>query len=127
MIELAAAIIVEGESAVCGKREDLAAGAITRKPLCIDSPELPIGVLEDPYGARPWPVQCEMIELAAAIIVKGEDAIGGIRQVIAADAIAWSPLCIDSSELPIGVLEDPDRAFARPIQRQMIELAAAIV
>src|SRR5258708_30291505 len=68
-----------------------------------------------------------MIELAAAIIVKGEDAIGGIRQVIATDAIAWSPLCIDSSELPIGVLEDPDRAFARPIQRQMIELAAAIV
>src|SRR5258708_40060845 len=68
-----------------------------------------------------------MIELAAAIIVKGEDAIGGIRQVIATDAIAWSPLCIDSSELPIGVLEDPDRAFARPIQCQMIELAAAIV
>src|SRR5258708_35814206 len=68
-----------------------------------------------------------MIELAAAIIVKGEDAIGGIRQVIATDAIAWSPLCIDSSELPIGVLEDPDRTFARPIQRQMIELAAAIV
>src|SRR5258708_28240933 len=127
MIELAAAIIVKGEDAIGGLREVIAADAIAWRPLCIDSSEVPIGVLEDPNRALARPIQRKMIELAAAIVVKGEDAIGGIRQVIATDAIAWSTLCIDSSELPIGVLEDPDRTCPRPIQCRMIELATAIV
>src|SRR6266849_4033167 len=107
VIELATAIVVEGKCLVGSGLEIIAADAIPWSPLCIDCSELPIGVLEDPDRTCPWPVQRQVIELATAIVVEGEDAIGGIRQVIAADAIPWSPLCIDCSELPIGVLEDP--------------------
>src|SRR5258708_30781552 len=107
MIELAAAIIVKGEDSVGSGLEIVAADAIAWRPLCIDGRELSIGVLEDPHRTCPRPVQCQVIELAAAIIVKGKCQVDSGLQVIAADAIAWRPLCIDGPELSIGVLEDP--------------------
>src|SRR5205085_1116836 len=107
MIELATAVIVEGEGSIGGTEEVIATDPVPGIALCIHWRKLPHIVLqdEDRPGARP--VQNKMIELATTIIVEGEGLIGGRLEVIATDPAPRITLPVEGCELPRSVLQDP--------------------
>jgi hypothetical protein len=81
---------------------------------------------EDPEGAGAGPVEREVVELAAVVIVEGERAVADIDEVIAADAVAGIALGVDRGEGATGVAQDPEGAAARPVEREVVELAAVV-
>src|SRR5215472_10540125 len=88
--------------------------------------------LQDPNGACAGPVAGQMIELARAIVVKGENLIPAVGKVVAGDSLAGVTLMVDGRErvravVAADLLQDPDGARAGSIADQVIELASTIV
>jgi hypothetical protein len=117
-------IVVKREGAVAGVAEVVPANPSSRCPHRIDRRERAGVVPQNPHRPLSGPIEDEMILPADVAVVEGEDPIGGIRQVVAADAVSGSALLIDRRERPSVVPQDPDRALTRPIEHEMIESAA---
>src|SRR6516164_8713506 len=88
--------------------------------------------LQDPDHASAGPVADQMIELARAVVVKGENSVPIVTQIEAADPDAGVTLMVDGSERVRAVvvadfLQDPNGACTRPVAGQMIKLASAII
>src|SRR5215472_18402641 len=88
--------------------------------------------LQDPNGACAGPVAGQMIELARAIVVKGENLVPEVGEVITGDTLAGVALLVDRRErvravVAADLLQDPNGACAGPIADQVIELASTIV
>src|SRR6516164_594282 len=88
--------------------------------------------LQDPDHAGAGPVADQMIELARAVVVKGENSVPIVTQIEAADPDAGVTLVVDGSErvravVAADLLQDPDGACAGPVADQVIELVSAIV
>src|SRR5438309_2143337 len=90
MIELAAAIVIEGKSAILGGLQVVAtdAGVDPGVSVATDKNWLKIAVcvFQVPDRACTGSVKNHMIELAAAIVIEGKSAILGGLQVVATDA-----------------------------------------
>src|SRR5260370_29704634 len=106
MVELAAAVVVERKGPIGGGLQVVAPDSAARIPLCIDGSEGPPGVLQNLDRARARPIQHEMVELAAAVVVERKGPISRGPQVVAPDSPARSPLCVDWSEGPPRVLRN---------------------
>src|SRR6516164_1498165 len=88
--------------------------------------------LQDPDHAGAGPVADQMIELARAVVVKGENSVPIVTQIEAADPDAGVTLVVDGSErvravVAADLLQDPDGACSGPVADQVIELVSAIV
>ena len=73
-----------------------------------------------------------MIELARAIVVKGENSVPEVGEVVAGNSLAGIALMVDGRErvravVAADLLQDPNGACAGPITDQVIELASTIV
>ena len=67
-----------------------------------------------------WPVEHYVVQLPAAIVVESERSVGWGLQVIPTDTASRIPLGVDRRELTGPVLlQDPDRARARPVQSHL--------
>jgi hypothetical protein len=88
MIELARAAIVKGENSVPIVTQIEAADPDAGVTLMVDGRERVRAVvvanfLQDPNGARTGPVAGQMIKLAGAIVVKGENLVPAVGKVVA--------------------------------------------
>src|SRR5256885_1461509 len=77
--------------------------------------------------AQPRPIEHEVVELAAAVVVERERLVTVVREVVAADPVPRRTFGVDGGESAGAVLEDPERAQPRPIEHEVVELAAAVV
>src|SRR6266498_3512872 len=101
MVQLAAAVVVEGEDPISWRAEVVAADPPTHRIL-LSKNRREGSILEDPDDAGARPIQHQVIQLAAAVVVEGEDPIGRCTEVVATDTIARDTLSKDRPELRIN-------------------------
>src|SRR6185312_4675399 len=98
VIELSTAVIVEGKGAIGRRPQVVTADSGAGVALVVDWGEGARRVLPyaDCTGARP--IESDLIELSAAVIVEGKGAVGRRPQVITADSGAGVALVVDWGE-----------------------------
>ena len=127
MIEVAGAIIIEGEGEVSWRLEVVAPDTGARVSLAIDWLERATAIPEDPDCPRSRSVERKMVLLFAVIVIECKGTIGRRLQIVTANTAAGIALTIDRRERAAGVFENPKCTGAWTIKRDVVEFAAVVV
>src|SRR5258708_828379 len=100
MIQLTGSVVVERKGTISSRLQVVPTDPAARIALLIDRAEVPTGVLQNPHRACARPVQHQMIQPAAAIVIKGKSSIGGRSQVVPTNPATPTTLFIDRDEDP---------------------------
>ena len=119
VIGLASVIVVEGEDTIVGGHEIVATDANAR----VGRTQGACGVFPNLEKPGAGPVKQEMIQTARVLVVKRKRAILGRIDFGAADTVAF----IHRDKGPAGVLQDDRAPLARPVEQQVIGLAAVVI
>ena len=127
MVELAAVVVVEGESSVGGRLEVVAADAIAGVSLAVYWGEDAVDVLKDPKRPGAGSVESDVVEFTTMVVVESEGDVVGGAEIVTSYSRARIALAVDGREDPVVVLEDPDGACASAVEDEMIKFPTVVV
>lgn len=128
MIKLASSLVIEGKDNIGRGFEIISTDAAAWITLRIDRRELSAAIGKYPDGTSTGSVESYMVLLATTVIIEGKGAVRSRFEIITTNATSGITLLIDGGEVVTTlVADDPDCASARPVEDDVVQLAAAVI
>lgn len=129
VIVVSAAVVVEGERAIFGALEIVAADAAAWVALRIHWLEGAVSVPEDCERAGAGAIEDNMVLLSGMIVIEGESKVVGRFQIVATDPTFTSSIARPkhAGEVTIGMFDDGEDPGAGAVKTKMVEITAVII
>lgn len=128
MIKVPSSLVIEGKDNIGRGFEIISTDAVAWITLRIDRRELSTAIAKYPDGTSAGSVENYMVLLAATVIIEGKGAVRSGFEIITTNAAPGITLLIDGGEIVTTlVADDPDSASARPVEDDVVQLAAAVI
>ena len=127
VVAVAAVVVVEGERTVGLGAQIVSRDAIAWVAFPVHGGKGAIVVLENPNRAGAGSIKDDVILLPAVVVVERKGQVVRRAEIVPAEAFAGVAFPVHRREVPAVISEDPERPCTRPVQRDVVQLAAVVV